>query len=93
MSDKCECFKDKLVLVEGHVNGKLPEGAHDLKVSWEGYSYFFSGDFSPVNPKVNIEYRKTKKNGDPAKSLTKDSISMIASFCCYCGRKLKKGEK
>lgn len=93
MTEKCNCFDDNLALVKEHALKQIPEGAIDVDVRWASYSYFLSGDYSPVNPKVNVEYRQAKTKGGHRTNLTKDQVSMVASFCCYCGRKLKKSAK
>lgn len=88
MTDNCNCFSDQLNRVKKHVELRIPDGATELNFEWDGYSFIIGGDYSPVNPKVNYSFRKKKNNGQPAKSLTKDSVSLLASYCCYCGRKL-----
>ena len=93
----CNCFEEKIKLIKEHVSKKLTEfEADNLKVEWEGYSFFMDGgDHIPVNPKVNIEYKTKKRNGDVAKSKKKDSVSMLARYCPFCGRDTKsvKGDK
>lgn len=86
---KCNCFDENLERIKERVIAQLPDDATDLKVEWEGYSFFFSGDRVPVNPKVNIEYRKMKKDKTPAKNLTKESVRMLCSYCPFCGRELE----
>lgn len=88
--NKCNCFNENLNRVKEHIESNLPENAMEFNAEWDGHSFFVSGDYSPVNPKINYSYRKLKVNGEPAKSITKDSISMLASYCCYCGRELDK---
>ncbi len=89
----CNCYEEKMNVFKKHIEDQLPEGATEFRAEWDGYSFFPSGDYSPVNPKVKFEYRKVKTNGQPAKSLTKDSISMVGNYCCYCGRELKRSDK
>ena len=87
----CNCFKDRLKGVEPKILSQIPDGAIDIDIRWQNYSFFFGGgDYSPVNPKINIEYRAIKKNGAPAKNLKKSDVSIIADYCCFCGRKLDK---
>lgn len=88
--NKCSCFEDTLAKVRGKIEESLPDGAIDVEVDWEGYMFFMSGDFSPVNPQIKYSYRKQKKDGSHAKGLTKDTALMIGSYCPYCGRKLGK---
>lgn len=73
--------------MEDHIKKDLPEHT-DFDIDWEGYSFFFSGDHVPVNPKIKYEYRGYKKDGSPMKGLTKRSVSMLSNYCPYCGRKL-----
>ena len=86
----CNCFDEKLVLIKAHIKPQLPEKHTDLNIEWEGYSFFTDGKpHVPVNPKVRIEYRGFKKNGDPKANLTKDSVSMLARYCPFCGEDTK----
>jgi len=88
----CKCFEEKLVLIKEHVSKKLTDFEKSyLQTEWEGYSFFMDGgDHIPVNPKVKIEYRTQKKNGDIQKSKKKDSVSMLARYCPFCGRDTKE---
>ena len=82
----CNCFKETLDKVKEHIKPQLPEKHSDLKVDWEGYSFILSGKpYIPVNPKINIEYRGFKKNGDPKSNLTKETMSIMARYCPFCG--------
>ncbi|MBY7811632.1 hypothetical protein KW448_08230 [Vibrio fluvialis] len=90
---KCNCFSENLQKIKDKVIEKLPEGALDVNVEWEGYSFFFSGDYVPVNPRISIEYRKAKKDGTPAKNLTKESVGMLCKYCPFCGRELGQDSK
>lgn len=92
---KCECFPETLKIVEKSVVDQLQHRGtkhENISVNWEGYSYFLSGDYCPVNPKVKVEYQGFKKNGDPMRNLTKDSITITAKFCPFCGRKHLQSE-
>lgn len=89
----CNCFAEKLVLITNHIKPELPEKYTDLNIDWEGYSFFMDGKpHVPVNPKVRIEYRGFKRNGDPKVNLTKDSVSMMARYCPFCGEDTKAAE-
>ena len=87
----CNCFKERLALIKEHVSKNLTEfEISTLSLEWKGYSFFMDGkDHIPVNPRVNIEYRTKKRNGDIAKSKKKDNVSMMARYCPYCGRDTK----
>ena len=87
---KCNCFEERLESVKPKIMAQIPTDAIDVDVEWENYSFFFGGgDYSPVNPQVKIEYRPLKKDKSPAKNLKKDTVSLLASHCCFCGRKLE----
>lgn len=89
----CKCFDEKLKLITDHVKGQLPEKHTDLNINWEGYSFFLDGKLHvPVNPRVRFEYRGFKKNGDPKANLTKDSLTMLARYCPFCGFDTKPDE-
>ena len=85
----CNCFEEALEGAKKHLVSKLPEGATEFSADWKGGVFFFSGDHVPVNPAVSYEYRAVKKDGTPAKNLTKNSLTLLASHCPYCGRKLE----
>ena len=89
----CNCFAEKLILITDHIKPKLPEKYTDLNIEWEGYSFFLDGKpHVPVNPKVRIEYRRFKRDGEPKVNLTKDSVSMLARYCPFCGEDTKADE-
>ena len=88
---KCKCFEESLDKVKTHIKEKLGEGVTEFNANWKDYSYFISGgDHIPVNPKVEYEYRGVKKDGSSKAKLTKDTISIFARFCPFCGRDTKK---
>ena len=89
----CNCFSERLDLAKKRIESKLPSGSDYIKIKYRDEVYFFSGDFSPVNPVIEISYKLKKKDGTMAKNSTKDSVSMLADFCCFCGRKLDKQDK
>lgn len=93
MTDKCSCFDDNLNRIKDHVLKQIPQGSKDIDFNWQNHTFFINGgDYSPVNPKVLIEYREPKKQGGHKTNLTKKEMSMIADYCCFCGRKLCKNE-
>jgi hypothetical protein len=90
MTNKCKCFDETLVRVTNHVEKTLPEGSCDFDIEFEGRSFFMcGGDYSPVNPKIKYEYRAPKKGGGHKVNMTKRETIVMASFCCFCGRKLE----
>lgn len=92
--EKCTCFDDVLERVKTHIKAKLPENATEFEANWKHMSFVVSGgDYSPVNPQIDFSYRQMKRDGSPAKNLTKDSISMFCSYCPFCGRKYEKDGK
>lgn len=90
MSEKCNCFEETLEELKTEMMKKIPENATDVEFSWENEALFFSGDRVPVNPRVNITYRKMKTDNTPFKSLSKENVSILCSYCPFCGRKLKE---
>ncbi|WP_138438548.1 hypothetical protein [Marinobacter alexandrii] len=96
MSDtKCNCFSEYLEKVKEKVSPQIPEGADEVSFVWQNRIFLVSGaDYSPVNPRVEVEYRKPKKGGGFAKGMTRDTISIMANYCAFCGRKYEKeGDK
>lgn len=92
MSDsKCNCFSEYLEKVKEQVIPQIPEGSSEIHLDWQNRVFLISGaDYSPVNPKVEIEYRKPKKGGGFAKGMTRDTVSVMMNFCPFCGRKYQK---
>ncbi|WP_288985812.1 hypothetical protein [uncultured Pseudoalteromonas sp.] len=95
MKDTCNCFTENLERVKNHLteSGAIPEGSIDIDVRWQNQVFILSeGDFSPVNPKINFEFRVPKKGGGHARNLRKSDISIVATHCCYCGRKYNRDD-
>jgi hypothetical protein len=91
---KCNCFEETLVKVKDHIKTQLPSNATEVEIDWDQRIFLLSGgDHAPVSPKLKVEYRGVKRNGEPNKNLTKDTVSMLASHCCFCGREYVKEEK
>ncbi|CAM0038611.1 hypothetical protein SIPHO067v1_p0027 [Vibrio phage 51E28.1] len=94
---KCTCFDNILEKskerVKAHLEEKGIEIQGDVEVSWEGYSFFFSGDYSPVNAKIKVAYRPLKKDKTPQKNMKRDEMNILFDFCPYCGRPLGKSKK
>ena len=88
---KCDCFEKNLSIITEKLRTELPDGATEFEVSWTGAALFFSGDYVPVNPEVNYQYRAMKTNQTPAKNLTKKTIKILCSYCPFCGRELDEG--
>ncbi|HFD4079508.1 hypothetical protein P3632_22015 [Vibrio parahaemolyticus] len=85
---KCNCFEENLNKIKEHIKEDLPSDITEFKANWDGAAFILSGDRVPVNPKVNYEFRGTKRDGSPAKRLTKVSVRVFCSYCPFCGRKL-----
>lgn len=94
--NKCTCLDDILEKAKERVKGSLQTRGIDIEgeieVSWEGYSFFFSGDYCPVNGKLKVAYRPLKKDKTPQKNLKRDELAILFDFCPYCGRPLGKSE-
>jgi hypothetical protein len=91
---RCNCFEEMLDKVKEHIAPKIPAGAIDVNIDWDGRTFVLSkGEYAPVNPKVKIEYRAPKKAGGHTVNLKKDTVTMTASYCCYCGNKYEREEK
>ena len=88
---KCNCFSDILDRMKSQVIEQIPEAEQTLEINWEGYAFFFSGDFVPVNPKIVYSYRGNKKDGTPKANRTKGEARLLCDYCPFCGRKLEKG--
>ena len=84
----CKCFGELIEKVKEHVKPTLPDGATDVSFDWHGaVFYLVEGDFPTISPRVDYSFRGIKKNGDPKANLTKDTLSVKAKYCCFCGRK------
>lgn len=90
---KCNCFSDTLDKMRLHIREQLPEGATEFSVDWKGVAIIFGDDHVPVNPEIAYSYRAKRKNGIPAKNLTRKSFFVLCSYCPFCGRKLGEDEQ
>tara|TARA_Y100000588_G_C13641807_1_gene664082 strand:+ start:304 stop:606 length:303 start_codon:yes stop_codon:yes gene_type:complete len=91
----CNCFNENLERVKNHLNekGKVPEGAIDVDFRWQGQAFLLTqSDYAPVNPKVEAKFRAPKKGGGHARNMSKLEISLMATHCCFCGRKYQRNE-
>lgn len=89
----CNCFEENLKKIKEHLTPQLPEQRKELEIKWVGYSFFLDGkSHVPVNPKISVEYRGFKKNGDPKVGLTKDTVTVVARYCPFCGEDTKEVE-
>lgn len=89
----CNCFDETLERVKTHIHDQLKEEVAEFKAEWEGYSFFLDGnDHVPVNPRVAYEYRGFKKNGSPRANMTRDTVSLMARYCPFCGIDTKDGD-
>lgn len=90
----CNCFEDTLARISDHIKPQIPANATDFKIDWQGRAFMLSaGEYAPTNPKLEYSYQPMKKDGTPAKNRRKDTVSIIASHCCFCGEKFDRPEK
>lgn len=90
----CNCFEETLERVKERVKQKLPKDAEDFEADWQGRAFMLSeGEFAPTNPKIEYSFQPMKKDGTPTKNRRKDTVSILASHCCYCGEKYDRPEK
>lgn len=90
----CNCFEETLEKVTEHIKEKIPADAKDFEIEWEGRAYMLSeGQYAPTSPKLAYAYRPMKRDGTPQKNLRKDTVTILASHCCYCGEKFDRPEK
>ena len=86
MSEKCNCYEEKMKLLKPKIMEKIPNDATDIDIRWDGYSFFTGGDYNPVNAGIKVEYRGIKKSGEPKANLTKFDTYLTFDFCPFCGR-------
>tara|TARA_B100001057_G_scaffold491588_1_gene582163 strand:- start:3032 stop:3310 length:279 start_codon:yes stop_codon:yes gene_type:complete len=90
----CNCFEETMEKVTEHIKEQLPDNVEEFKAEWQGRAYMLAeGQYAPTSPKIDYEYRPMKRDGTPQKNLKKDSITILASHCCYCGEKFERPEK
>lgn len=90
----CNCFNETLERIKGHLQEKLPKGAIEFEADWKGRAFIMAeGQFAPTNPQIEYEYRNTKNDGTPHKNKRKETVSLLASHCCFCGEKFERPEK
>ena len=86
----CDCKTKIEEKVKARIAEQHPE-ATEVLVSLTGYAFVFSD--SPVRLKpsapIEVSYSVPKKSGDGMKKV-KDKMSMVASYCPYCGESLIK---
>ncbi|WP_018694228.1 hypothetical protein [Algicola sagamiensis] len=89
----CTCFEDILKTRTEMIQQELPEGATHVEIYWNDSAYIFSDtETAPSNPAITCSYRKTKKDGTPYSKKNHFTTHMLASHCCFCGRKFQKKE-
>ncbi|QZN97818.1 hypothetical protein [Symbiopectobacterium purcellii] len=86
----CECLKligDKL---KHRLMENIPEGSevHEgFDTGWENTCLSFSTGTLIVMMKYKLAYRAKKKDGTPAKNLTRLETNLKMSYCPICGEK------
>ena len=86
----CNCATEVETSAKEKIRGKLPENARDFTVELQGYAWILGGTVSMKNKlNLHIEYEVPKKKGDGFQRKKQD-MSMLGSFCMFCGEKYDK---
>ncbi|MFJ5428553.1 hypothetical protein ACIPUP_05265 [Pectobacterium actinidiae] len=88
---KCDCIKRIGNLMEERLSEGVPSDAEinrGFDTGWENTVFGLSDGKIHVMMKYKLAYRATKKNGEPAKNLTRLEASVKMSFCPFCGQSI-----
>lgn len=87
----CDCKSKNEERLTGHFAKQLPEGATDLTVSLGGFALILSGPVAVKNvSEVTATYRMPTKGTANKPSVMrekKQKVSLIGSYCMFCGVK------
>lgn len=87
----CDCASSVESSAKEKIREKLPEGAQDFSVELQGFAWILGGTVSTKNKlNLHIEYEVPKKKGGFTRK--KQDISMVGSYCMFCGEKYDKDE-
>ena len=89
---KCNCIPEmEEKLKKAALEQINPDTIHELGSSGlKGVSFIMSGKGGMVIPaQYELAYRAKKRDGSPAKNLTRKEFSIMPSFCQFCGIKLR----
>lgn len=86
----CNCKKELLEKVKSRFKNKLDVRSHEtFKAAFDNEVYSAdpkTGDVKQTDAaSVTISYFNFKKNGDKYKNKTTDKVSIVASYCMFCG--------
>jgi hypothetical protein len=87
----CSCFEDVKKKTVKLIEGGMPNHT-EFEAEW-GNRMFFLGSSTPRIPvvlSVNYSYRKIKVSGEPYKNLERNKMSVVMSYCPFCGKKQSK---
>jgi hypothetical protein len=88
----CDCATEVEAAAKENIRGKLPEGCQDFTCVLEGFAWILSGDIGMKNKlNLHIEYQVPKKKGGGF-IRKKQDMSMLGSYCMFCGEKYDKDE-
>lgn len=84
----CECKKEIEAKLKERVLDKVPD-AIDLELNIDGYMFLLGASID-IKPSMKVigQYKQKTKSGELRAKKIKESL--IASFCPFCGERLKK---
>ncbi|WLI37711.1 hypothetical protein PSH74_15615 [Pseudomonas hefeiensis] len=88
----CNCATEVEAAAKEKIRAKLPEGSRDFSVELQGFAWLMGGTVSMKNKlNLHIEYEVPKKKVDGFQRKKQD-MSMLGSYCMFCGEKYDKDE-
>jgi len=86
----CDCLKKIGDKLKSMLMEKVPDNAevsNGFDTGWDNTCYSLSSGGMMVMMKYRLAYRAKKKNGEPAKNLTRLENNLKMSYCPICGEK------
>lgn len=86
----CDCFETVGGRMKQRLMEKVPEGSEVSKgfdTEWENKCLSLSTGKAMVMLKYKLAYRAKKKDGSPAKNLTRMEGNVAMNYCPFCGEK------